>query len=71
MVTFHQIPDAVAWRATPSTYVVCANDLAVHPELQRIMSARCSRRVVWASDHSRFVSHPELVTNLQAELAES
>jgi alpha-beta hydrolase superfamily lysophospholipase len=50
---------------------VCANDFAIHPELQRIMAARCSRHVEWASDQSPFLSHPELVTNLLAELAES
>jgi hypothetical protein len=51
--------------------VACANDFAIHPELQRIMAARCSRHVEWASDQSPFLSHPELVTNLLAELAES
>jgi len=69
MVTLQQVPDAVAWRATPSTYVVCANDFAVHPELQRIMATRCSRSVEWESDHSPFLSHPDLVTNLLADIA--
>jgi pimeloyl-ACP methyl ester carboxylesterase len=71
MVTLQQVPDAVAWRGTPSTYVVCANDFAVHPDLQRVMAARCSRQVEWESDHSPFLSHPELVTDLLAEIAAS
>jgi pimeloyl-ACP methyl ester carboxylesterase len=71
MVTFQQIPHAVAWRGIPSTYVVCANDFAIHPELQRIMAARCSRQLEWESDHSPFLSHPELVTDLLAGIAES
>jgi pimeloyl-ACP methyl ester carboxylesterase len=71
MVTLQQIPDAVAWRVTPSTYVVCTDDFAVHPELQRVMAARCSRQVEWESDHSPFLSHPQLVTDLLAEIAAS
>ena len=71
MVTFQQTPDAVGWRTTPSTYVVCANDSAVNPEQQRIMGARCGRRIEWDSDHSPFLSHPDLVIDLLAEIAGS
>jgi len=66
MVTLQQTPLAVAWLSKPSTYAVCANDLAIHPGLQRIMAARCSRAVEWESDHSPFLSHPELVVRMLA-----
>jgi pimeloyl-ACP methyl ester carboxylesterase len=69
MVTMQQTPDAVAWLSKPSTYAVCANDLAVHPGLQRILAARCTRSVEWESDHSPFLSHRDLVVDLLADEA--
>ena len=42
-----QSPTAVAWRQIPSYYVVCANDLAIHPGLQRILAERCTESVEW------------------------
>jgi hypothetical protein len=59
----------VAWRDRPSTYAVCANDRAVHPELQRVLAARCTTSVEWPTGHSPFLPHPELVVDLVAGLA--
>ncbi len=64
MVTLQQTPRSVAWLSKRSTYAACANDLAIHPGLQRIMAARCTRAVEWESDHSPFLSHPELVVRM-------
>jgi pimeloyl-ACP methyl ester carboxylesterase len=58
-----------AWRAKPSTYVVCAQDVAVHPDLQRVLARRCSSTVEWPTGHSPFLSRPELVTGLLAAQA--
>ena len=69
LVTLQQTPLAVAWLSRSSTYAVCANDLAIHPGLQRIMAARCTRVVEWESDHSPFLSHPDLVVRLLAAAA--
>jgi len=66
LVTLQQTPPSVAWLSKSSTYAVCANDLAIHPGLQRIMAARCTRTVEWESDHSPFPSHPDLVIRLLA-----
>jgi len=66
LVTLQQTPLSVAWLSKSSTYAVCANDLAIHPGLQRIMAARCTRTVEWESDHSPFLSHPDLVIRLLA-----
>lgn len=53
-----------AWRQVPSTYAVCADDAGVHPELQRVMAARCGETVEWDTDHSPFLSTPDLVVDL-------
>ncbi len=71
LITLQQAPDAVAWRTRPSTYVVCADDQIVHPDLQRQMAKRCAGTAVeWQSDHSPFLSHPEQVVGLLVELAD-
>lgn len=69
MVTFQQTPRSVAWLSKPSTYAVCTNDMAVHPGLQRMMAARCTRAFEWESDHSPFLSHRDLVLDLLVDEA--
>ena len=64
-----QTPRAVAWREKPSTYVVCAADMAIHPDLQRLLATRCTTTIEWDTGHSPFLSRPELVVSLLAELA--
>jgi pimeloyl-ACP methyl ester carboxylesterase len=69
LVTIQQTPEAVAWRVKPSTYVVCRDDLAIHPDLQRLLARRCTTSVEWPTGHSPFLSHPELVAELLTGLA--
>jgi pimeloyl-ACP methyl ester carboxylesterase len=52
---------AFAWRATPSTYVVCTEDQGVHPELQRLMARRCTEVEEWPYGHSPFLADPDHV----------
>jgi pimeloyl-ACP methyl ester carboxylesterase len=59
-----------AWRSKPSTYVVCTEDRAVHPELQRVMAARCTESVDFPTAHSPFLNRPDLVAGLLVELAQ-
>jgi pimeloyl-ACP methyl ester carboxylesterase len=59
----------VAWRAKESTYVVCADDAAVHPGLQRVLARRCSTAVEWPTGHSPFLSRPDLVVEFLADAA--
>jgi pimeloyl-ACP methyl ester carboxylesterase len=66
-----QSPMTAAWKTKPSTYVVCSDDLAVHPDLQRLMARRCSSSVEWSTGHSPFLSRPELVVELLASIARS
>lgn len=69
LTTLQGTPNAVAWRSTPSTYVVCANDLAVPPGLQRVLARRCGAVVEWPTDHSPFLCRPDLVAGLLRDLA--
>lgn len=60
----------VAWEAIPSTYVVCADDRALHPDQQRTWAKeRATDFVEWPVDHCPQHSHPDLVVELLAELA--
>src|SRR5207247_2557658 len=63
------VPSAIAWRTTPSTYVVGTDDQAVHPDLQRIMARRCTDTVEWPIGHSPFANRPDLVADLLVDLA--
>jgi len=58
-----------AWQSIPSTYVVCTEDHAVTPALQRALATRCTHVVEWPTSHSPFLSRPDLVAELLAELA--
>jgi pimeloyl-ACP methyl ester carboxylesterase len=69
LATLSQTPSTVAWRAKPSTYLVCADDMVVHPDLQRILAARCSVGAESSTGHSPFLSRPDLVAGLIVELA--
>src|SRR5216683_1848667 len=69
LITMQQAPTAVAWRTRPSTYVVCGNDMAIHPGLQRLLAKRTLTSLEWDAGHSPFLSRPDLVTELLAATA--
>ncbi len=71
LITLSQTPNHAAWRTKPSTYVVCTDDLAVHPDLQRIMARRCGSVIEWPTDHSPFLCRPDLVADLLVDIAGS
>ncbi len=62
------IPERHSWKHTPSTYVVCADDRAIDPGLQRMMAARCTNMREWQTGHSPFVGRADLVVGLVQEL---
>ncbi|MFE9119026.1 alpha/beta hydrolase [Streptomyces sp. NPDC007172] len=62
------VPEYQGWKSTPSTYVVCARDMAIDPGVQRKMASRCSDVREWRTGHSPFVGHPRLVVELIREL---
>ncbi len=63
------LPERIAWRHIPTTYVICEADEALHLDAQREMSGRATRSVSWPTSHSPFLSRPELVVDLLGELA--
>ena len=69
MSGLQQSPATVAWRTKPSTYVVCASDQGVHPDLQRLLARRCTTMLEWPADHSPFLSCPQKVADLLADRA--
>jgi pimeloyl-ACP methyl ester carboxylesterase len=69
LAALQQTPDEVAWRGAPSTYVVCSEDMVVHPGLQRLLAARCSASEEWSGGHSPFLSQPDRVAALLSRLA--
>jgi pimeloyl-ACP methyl ester carboxylesterase len=64
-----ETPAAIAWRTRPSTYVVCEDDNTVHPGLQRLLAERAETTLAWPTGHSPFLSRPDLVAGLLADLA--
>jgi pimeloyl-ACP methyl ester carboxylesterase len=61
---FGQRTTRAAWREIPSTYVVCAEDLATPPETQRVHAARATDVVELPVAHHPFVTRPELVAEV-------
>ena len=66
---FRGVPEQIAWRSRPSTYVVCADDRAVNPDLERAMAGRATTRHDWAGGHSPMVTRPEAVAALIVSIA--
>jgi pimeloyl-ACP methyl ester carboxylesterase len=69
MAELRGVATTAAWQDTPSTYIVCTEDRAVTPALQRALAKRCTHTIEWPTSHSPFLSRPELVADLLAGLA--
>ncbi|MCS7483174.1 alpha/beta hydrolase [Umezawaea endophytica] len=52
------VPERQAWHHVPSTYLVCTNDRAVDPVVQRALAARCTTTLEWPTGHSPHLSRP-------------
>jgi pimeloyl-ACP methyl ester carboxylesterase len=68
-ITLQQPVSVAAWRTVPSTYVVCDDDRAIAPWMQRVFATRATHAVEWRTSHSPFLSQPGLVVELLAGLA--
>jgi pimeloyl-ACP methyl ester carboxylesterase len=56
-----------SWRRIPSTYVVCAKDMAMLEDVQRsVFAPRANEIVELQASHSPFLSQPEAVAELLA-----
>ena len=69
MANLGQVPDAIAGRTRPSSYIVGAEDKTIHPGLQRVLARRCTESVEWSKGHSPFASRPKAVSALLQSLA--
>jgi pimeloyl-ACP methyl ester carboxylesterase len=61
----------VAWRAIPSTYIVCTLDRMLPPEQQRAMAANAGTILELESDHSPFLSRTTELATMLAGIAKS
>ena len=55
----------------PSTYVLCLQDQAVHPEHQKIMSQLCTNVITLDTDHSPFASMVIETADILERIAQS
>lgn len=62
-------PTRIAWRDTPSTYVVTAQDRALLPDLQRDLARRATRVIEWDCSHTPMVASADLLVDLLDDLA--
>jgi pimeloyl-ACP methyl ester carboxylesterase len=67
--SFKQPVRSVAWRDTPSTYVICEKDNAIPPFMQEQLAQRAGDVRRLGASHSPFLSQPDGVVEIIAELA--
>jgi pimeloyl-ACP methyl ester carboxylesterase len=60
---------AAAWREKPATYIVCADDRAIPVALQRSGAERVGEIVEMPTSHSPFLSRPDDLARVFADLA--
>ncbi len=64
---FEEAVRAPGWKELRSTYVVCADDGVIAPELQReVLASRATRVIELDSGHSPFLSMPEELADIVA-----
>lgn len=67
ITSFSPPPREIAWRSTPSSYIVCTKDLATPAETQRGRIRRGVRRVEFDAGHHPFLSRPDRFARLLAD----
>lgn len=64
-VAFEEAVQTPAWKEVPSTYLVCAGDKVIAPELQRdVLAPRATQVIELDSGHSPFLSMPEVLADV-------
>ncbi len=70
MANFEQHPRGEhAFYEKPSTYVVCTEDMTVHPHIQRVMARRSMRAASWDCGHFPMITQNEKTVKLLAKIA--
>ncbi len=62
-------PRAISWREKPSTFILCTEDHCLVPSFQRNLAARIGPTIEMATSHSPFLSRPEALAVVLADLA--
>jgi pimeloyl-ACP methyl ester carboxylesterase len=69
---FESVMGTPAWKTLPSWCLVCKNDQAIAPDLERFMAKRMGATTVEvASSHVAMVAHPDAVADLIIRASES
>jgi pimeloyl-ACP methyl ester carboxylesterase len=68
-LAFSQPVRGAAWRSIPSTYIVCAEDLAIPQETQRLMAQKTGAIIELPTGHHPFLSNPAALADALAAIA--
>jgi pimeloyl-ACP methyl ester carboxylesterase len=68
-LAFSQQVRGAAWRSIPSTYIVCAEDLAIPLEMQRVMAQKTGHVIELPTGHHPFLSRPAALAGALAAIA--
>lgn len=60
---------AAGWRQARSLYLVCTQDRAMSPILQRRMAERCTEVMSFDASHSPYISRPQTIADAIVEFA--
>jgi pimeloyl-ACP methyl ester carboxylesterase len=71
LAPFAQPPREIAWRSTPASYIVCAQDLATPAETQRGRIRAGARHLEFEAGHHPFLSRPEAFAQLLVDKIEA
>jgi pimeloyl-ACP methyl ester carboxylesterase len=66
LAPFSQPPREIAWHSTPSSYIVCTQDLATPAQTQRDRIRPEARRVEFVAGHHPFLSRPDAFAQVLA-----
>jgi pimeloyl-ACP methyl ester carboxylesterase len=67
LAPFGQPPREIAWRSTPSSYIVCTRDLATPPATQRERIRAGTDHVEFDAGHHPFLSQPSAFAQVLAD----
>ena len=69
ITSFLETPPRVAWRTTPSTFVIGRDDAVFSRALIDEMAKRATEVIEWPTSHSPVLSRPDLVVDLLDRLS--
>lgn len=69
MANFNEHPEAHAFYEKPSTFVVCTQDMCIHPHIQRVLARRSMRAAAWDCGHFPMITEADKTVRFLAMLA--